>query len=337
VARQRTHVLGLRLGGDGNLLGLVVLILMLAVAFWSRNPRFLSVFNVHALSKSVAIDGMLGLGMMVVLGTGGLNLALGAIGVAGAMVMGWACQDLGLPAAVAIPMGLLAGAAMGAINGSLIVLTRLHSFMVTLATMSIFFGAMVLLSHTQTFEDLPPAVTAFAGLWVGGVVSPLLFVTIAVALALGAFYRLAPGGRELLATGASPDAAELMGLPVRRWFVVAHMLSGLIAALAAIMESFQNYAVVPSMAGQLGVSWLLIAFLAPVLGGTLLSGGAVSVTGTLLGALLADMMTSGLYMARIGQYWVQSFLGLVLLGVLLLDRLRSVLRARRERGVLRDV
>lgn len=166
--------------------------------------------------------------------------------------------------------------------------------------------------------------------------SPLLLVTIGVAILLGIFYRFAPGGRELLATGANPDAAELMGVPVGLWFIVAHSLSGLLAALAAIMDSFKDYAVVPSMAGQLGISWLLIAFLAPVLGGTLLSGGAVNITGTLLGALLADMITSGLYMARISQYWVHSFLGLVLLSVLLLDRARVVARTRRERRTIQN-
>src|SRR5690606_12698830 len=133
-----------------------------------------------------------------------------------------------------------------------------------------------------------------------------------------------------LATGANPKAAELSGVPVRRIVVLAHVLSGLLAAAAGLMVSTRNGAALTSLAGQIGQDWLLPAFLAPVLGGTLLSGGAVSVAGTVLGALLVNTLNTGLRMLAVGDFWIELFLGLILLAAVMLDRARSVWAERRR-------
>jgi ribose transport system permease protein len=329
--RRRSWLAGL---ARSNVLGLTVAILALATALGLATPGFAGKFNVYALSRTVAVDIVLGFSMMVVLVTGGLNLAVGAIGVASAMAGGWLMQTLGLPIAVALPLALALGAAMGAVNGLIVVLTRLHSFVVTLATMSIFFGLMVLLTKAQAFNGLPPALVGFGRLrpW-GGWVSPLLFVSAGLGLLLLYLYRLTATGRSMLAAGANPRAAQLSGLPVGRLFVLCHAMSGALAAVVGVMLTIRNGAALPSMAGQLGADWLLPAFLAPVLGGTLLTGGAVSVVGTALGAVFVDVLTNGLYMLRVGEFWIQSFLGLVLLGAVLLDRLRARLQFGRGGGV----
>ena len=101
------------------------------------------------------------------------------------------------------------------------------------------------------------------------------------------------------------------------------MLSGLLAALAGIMLTARIGAAIPSMAGHLGFDWLLPAFLAPVLGGTLLSGGKVTVFGTMLGAILVTLINNGLYLIDVGEFWVRFFLGMILLGAVLLDRARE--------------
>jgi ribose transport system permease protein len=106
------------------------------------------------------------------------------------------------------------------------------------------------------------------------------------------------------------------------------MLSGVIAAIAALLVVARNGAAIPSMAGQLGQDWLLPAFLGPVLGGTLLSGGRVSVFGTFLGAALVTILTNGLLLLRVGEFWVQSCLGLLLLLAVLVDKLRRMYLAR---------
>ena len=138
--------------------------------------------------------------------------------------------------------------------------------------------------------------------------------------------------RRMLAAGANPRAAEISGIRTG-WIVIAcHMLTGGLAAMAGLMVTARTGAAIPSMAGHLGQDWLLPAFLAPVLGGTLLSGGRVAVLGTFLGAAFVNIITSGLLLMRIGEFWVQTALGLMLLTAVLADRVRHSLL--QQRGII---
>jgi ribose transport system permease protein len=162
------------------------------------------------------------------------------------------------------------------------------------------------------------------------VISPLFLTAVAVSLLLIVLYRFTVLGREMLAAGAAPDAAELSGVRVGRTYVLCHALSGLLAGIAAMMLMARSGAAIPSMAGQLGQDWLLPAFLGPVLGGTLLTGGRVSVIGTFLGAFLVTMLASGLLLFQVGEFWVQTFLGLLLLIAVLLDKARRSFLGKRR-------
>jgi len=313
-----------------NEFGLLVLILLFGAGFATFASGFLSPFNLFTLGRTAAVGIVIGLSMMAVIVTGGLNLAVGAIGVCAAMSFGFAVERLGLPWPLAVLIGLGTGAALGFVNGWTVVRTGLHSFIITLATMSIFFGAMIYLTRAESFRQLPPDFLALGRAKIAGSVSPLLLVTLAVMLALVYLYRFTALGREMLAAGARPEAAELSGVRVGRVFILCHVLSGLLAGVAALMLVARNGAAIPSMAGQLGQDWLLPAFLGPVLGGTLLNGGRVSVTGTALGALLVTLLASGLLLLQLGEFWIQSFLGLLLLFAVLIDKSRRSFLARRN-------
>jgi len=313
-----------------NEFGLVALIVLFALIFSLMTSGFLSPFNLFTLGRTAAINMMIGMGMMVVIATGGLNLALGAIGVSVAMMFGYLIEIVGLPWPLAVLLALAVGAALGFINGWTVVTSGLHSFIITLATMSIFFGAMIFLTHAESFRAIPPGFAALGRMKLAGFLSPLMIVTLITALALVWLYRFTALGREMLAAGANPKASALSGIRVGRVYILCHMLSGLIAGIAALMLTARNGAAIPSMAGQLGQDWLLPAFLGPVLGGTLLNGGRVSVLGTCLGAFLVTMLTGGLLLLQVGEFWVQSFLGLLLLFAVLIDKARILFLARRN-------
>lgn len=313
-----------------NEFGLIVLIAAFALIFALLNPAFVSRFSLFAMGRNMAIDIVVGFSMMVVIVTGGLNLSVGAIAVCAVMTGGWLMEAVGLPLVPAMIGALAMGAALGWINGVLITRSGIHSFIITLATMSIFFGVMIFLTRAEAFRALPPEMTAFGKAKIGGYVSPLLLVTIAVALALSFLYRFTAMGRRMLAAGASPAAAELSGVRVNRTFVACHVLSGVLATIAGLMLTARTGAAIPSMAGQLGQDWLLPAFLAPVLGGTLLTGGKVSVLGTLLGGFLVTMLTAGLLLMQVGAFWIQTFLGLLLLAAVLMDLVRRSYLARNK-------
>jgi ribose transport system permease protein len=312
-----------------NEFGLLVLIALAFTVFASVLPGFTSPFSLFAIGRQIGFDTMIGLAMMAVIVTGGLDLSVGAIGVCAAMAFGWLAERNGLPLALAIPGAILFGAALGAINGYAVVRSGVHSFIITLASMSIFFGIMIFLTKAEAYRGLPPEVAAFGRLKVGGKVSALLCLSLAICGVLVVSYRFTTLGRRMLAAGANSRAAEVSGVRTGQMFIACHALTGALAALAGLMITARTGAAVPSMAGQLGQDWLLPAFLAPVLGGTLLSGGRVAVVGTFLGAAFVNVITAGLLQLRIGEFWIQTCLGLILLLAVLTDRGRHHLLRRR--------
>jgi ribose transport system permease protein len=126
-------------------------------------------------------------------------------------------------------------------------------------------------------------------------------------------------------TGSNLQAARLSGIPTSRRIIQAHTLSGVLAALAGFLLAINS----GSFSADIGKSFLLPSFLAPVLGGTLLSGGSVSVFGTVLGASLTEVIQTGLNLLNFSVEDLNIFIGLVLLVALSLDRLRHVLAERR--------
>jgi ribose transport system permease protein len=315
--------------GSGQM-GLLAIVVVLWAIFSLRAPGFLSHFNLNSLGRSLGIDIVVGFSQMVVLATGGMNLSVGAIGVCSVMTIGYLLQTLGLPIPVAICGGLALSALLGWINGFAIVKSGVNSFIATLATANLFSGGMLILSKAQLFTALPPEVGAFGQAHIGGLPT-LLVVALGIGAALIVLYGFTVLGRQLLAAGANSRAAAMSGVPVDRMVIVAHTLSGFLAGAAGVLLVTKIGGALPSAAGD---EWLLPSFLGPVLGGTLLSGGIISVIGTVIGAALVTTIRSGLLLLQVGNFWLQLFLGVALLGAVMIERYRSV-RAE-KRGAMRQ-
>jgi ribose transport system permease protein len=307
-------------------IGLFAILVVLWVVFPSLAPGFLSKFNLNSLGRSVAVDIVVGFAQMVVLATGGMNLSVGAIGVCAVMLSGYLMQVLGVPIPVAIAGTLALGALLGWINGFAIVKTGVNSFVVTLASASLFSGGMLILTKAVPLNGLPPEFGAFGKSGVLGVPS-LALVALGIAVGLYFLFKHSTLGRQILAVGANARAAEMSGIPVDRTIVFVHALSGALAAAAALMLTSRLAAAMPAVAGD---DWLLPSFLAPVIGGTALSGGIVSVVGTILGALLVSTIRSGLLVLEIGNFWLPLFLGAFLLAAILIERGRAAYVAREQ-------
>jgi ribose transport system permease protein len=321
-------------------LGLLVLVIALSVLFGVLRPAFLDQQLVlFPLLRDIATLTVVALAQLVALSVGHMNLAVGRMAAFGAMFAGLGYDRLGVPMQVGLLMCLAAGAAIGAVTGWLIARTGVSSFVVTLAMDFALLGLVSLMYSSLTddaaFTTHPAGIDALrsysladicAGPICGSPAVPQIAqFTVLAMLALGFLYGCTRIGRELLLTGANPAAAELSGIPTGRRVLLAHTLSGLLAALAGFMAA----AGTGTFRASIGDDFMLPSFLGAVLGGTLLTGGVVSVLGTLLGTALVGVIRKGLDLLGVGLESLNIYLGCVLLLALSADRIRTVVSYRK--------
>jgi ribose transport system permease protein len=276
-----------------------------------------------AFFRFLAVPIVIGLAQMAVLGIGQMNLSVGALTGLCAMAAAWLMIRAGLPAPVAVLAAVALGLAAGAINGALVVFTRINGFIVTLATMTIITGLRYGVNGPATFQGYSPGLRRIGQASLLGLPVVFLFA-LAVAAAVGVFFARTVPGRQLLATGGSPFAARLSGVSNDRSIVIAHALSGLLAGIAAII----TVASAGSVNSSIGDDLLLPSFAAPIIGGVALSGGAVSVLGTCLAASLVRLVDVMRAQFDINQHWVDLIVGAVVLGAVLLGTVRQRLMRR---------
>lgn len=305
-------------------------LLLVTAGFWiffaALASGFLSDFNLFSLLRFAAIGILIGFSQMVVLSIGDMNLAVGAVGGAAGMFAGW-LMATNLPVLLAVLLAIALGSLLGLAGGALVRLTGLNSFIVTLATASLITGAMLILTHAKPFSSLPASLTDFAQVELPGTpISPFFVIMLAIGLGLFLLYRITSLGRQMLAIGANRRAAHMSGLAVGRVVLVTHLLSGSLASVAGAMSIAANNTASPG----LGSDWVLTSFVAPAIGGTLLSGGLVSVFGTVIGGILVATLGSGLLLVGVDNFWLEVCLGVVLLLAVGLDRLTRALGGAAE-------
>jgi ribose transport system permease protein len=299
--------------------GLAVAILIGAVVLAMLSPNFLTEFNLYVMLRSFCVGLLVGFAQMVTLGVGQMNIAVGALGGLVAIAFGGMMEKLGLPIAAAAPLALAIGAAGGLINGLLTVRTGINGFIITLATASAFTGINLGITESIPFYKMPAALVAFGERHVG-IFPYLLVAPLIVAASLGLFFARTVRGRQLLAFGGNAQAAELSGISREKVVVLAHVLSGTLAAIAAVLAVAQLGSAQPTI----GADWLLLSFAAPIIGGAALTGGYISVLGTMFAVILIALIENGLVLAKVDPYWVQFLLGALILAAVGLNRWRAV-------------
>ena len=285
--------------------------------------NLLSAGTLEAFFRFLAVPVVIGLSQMVVLAVGQMNLSVGALTGFCAMVAAWLMLEAGLPAAIAVPAALALGLAVGIANGVLVVLTRINGFIVTLATMTIIQGLRYGVNGPDTFQGYSPGLRAFGRASILGLPAVFL-VAIVVAILVALFFSRTVTGRQLLASGGSPFAARLSGISHDRSLIIAHALSGLLAGVAAVLTVSAS----GSVNATIGDDLLLPSFAAPIIGGVALTGGMVSVTGTVLAAFLVRLVDVMQAQFGINPRWVDLIIGAVVLGAVLLGTIRQKIRER---------
>jgi rhamnose transport system permease protein len=307
---------------------LLLAVLVVEVLIFSRTgTNFLTRGNVFEVIKLSVEIGLLALVLTPVILTGGIDLSVGSLLGLCAILFGKLWRDAHLAWPLAAMLTLLLGTLAGCLNAWLITRLRLPPLIVTLGSFSLFRGlAEAVTQGVDNFTGFPPDYLAYGQGYYGGVVPAQVPVFAVSALALWLLVHRTTFGRAFRAIGYSPEGARYAGLPVERRITLAYAMSGLFAALAALIY----VARVGQAKADAGTGYELLAITAVVLGGTSIFGGVGSVHGTLLGVAAIAVLKNGLTLSDQPAELAGILTGVLLLTVLAGEALLKLLRARRR-------
>jgi len=298
--------------------GMLPVLILLMIGFGLIAESFFTVQNFSIIAQQASINIVLAAGMTFVILTGGIDLSVGSILAAAAVValIVSGIPDIGM---LGIAAALLTGLIFGLINGGLIAFLKLPPFIVTLGALTAVRGVARLLGDDKTVfnPELP-----FAFIGNDSILGVPWLVVIAAAVIIGSWFilRRTVLGLHIYSVGSNPEAARLSGIKVWKVLLTVYAISGLLAGLGAVMTSSRLMA---ANGLQLGQSYELDAIAAVILGGTSFVGGVGTIVGTLIGALIIAVLTNGLVLVGVSDIWQYIIKGLVIIGAVALDRYRQ--------------
>ncbi|HYR06697.1 MAG TPA: ABC transporter permease [Longimicrobium sp.] len=303
------------LGATG---GAVVALVVLVVGNAIFTPNFASAGNFWNVLSQVSITLLVAVGMTYVIATGGVDLSVGSVMAVSAAVAA-VTVDQGIW--IAIPLALLAGMAVGLLNGAFISYFKVQAIVVTLATLLAGRGLAQIINRDGALLTIDDPGFLVLGRGTLGPVPVQVLIAAAVAALAVFVLRATPFGRYVLAAGGNAPAARLAGVPVNRTVVSVYVISGLLAGLAGLVDASRLGA---SAAARIGQGAELDAIAAVVVGGTLLSGGRATLLGTVVGALIMQVIATSFNMLLIPYPWAQAFKAVIILFAVYLQRERRV-------------
>jgi erythritol transport system permease protein len=320
------------------LIALVIIIVIFAV----MSDNYLTAGNLTTITKQVAFNAIVALGMLLVILNGGIDLSVGSIVGFTAAVAGNLFRGVHVPGTdltmfpslwVIIVLSLAIGMLVGWINGLLIARLNLAPFIVTLGMLYVARGLTeVLLNGQNITNELTgqPGLnnTGFFEIFASKPLGlPLAaWVMIILAIIFSILLNRTPFGRWLYATGSNERAAQLSGVPVIRVKTLIYVLSGLCAAIVGILQM----ANISSATADLGTFYELNAIAAVVIGGAALSGGRGTVRGTIIGAFVIGFLANGLVIVGVSPFWQKVITGAVIILAVAVDQIQQIVQRRRS-------
>lgn len=314
-----------RLRRNTGIIRMVALMLLALLFFTVTSPSvFLTGLNLQNMLLAVPEIGILAVAMMISMLTGGIDLSLVSIANLAAITISTTFTALAASdptraeamGPLLILLALAVGIGAGAVNGILIAFVGVTPILATLATMQIFNGLAVVWTGGKTLYGSPAALTVFGQTAVAGI--PVLFlVFVAVALIVGFLINKTPLGLGLELEGSNSVAAKFSGIRSRSLLMRSYLLTGLLGAVTGIVFISRN----PTASADYGASYVLLVIVIAVLGGTNPNGGFATVAGVFLAAMTLQIVQSGFTAMRLSTFQYSIAQGLILIGVLVIDRI----------------
>ncbi|RIQ20202.1 ABC transporter permease [Jiangella rhizosphaerae] len=297
-----------------------IILLLTCIAFTLLNDRFAAPAALSLLIQQTAIVAALAIGQTLIILTAGIDLSVGAIAVLSSMLAAMLAAEHGVPAPLALVVGVATGLAAGSLNGLLVTRVGLPPFIVTLGTLSVFTAVVLIYTGGQSVPgaDLPDALT-WTGttfplgdfrLTYGVVIVALMYLVVGWALSQTAW------GRHVYAVGDDSDAARLAGIRVSRVLFSVYAVAGLIYGLAAWVLIGRAGAASPNAIADANLE----SITAVVIGGTSLFGGRGGILGTLLGALIVQSFAVGLSLAGVDDQYRLLAVGILVIAAVSVDQ-----------------
>lgn len=286
--------------------GLLFVFLLLCLGLSLLSDRFFQPANLINIMRQASINGIVAIGMTLVILTGGIDLSVGSM-LALSAVIGASLLKTGQPVLLSMLAALGVGAGLGAINGLIITCGRIPPFIATLGMLTVARGLTLMYTQGQPVTGLPESFR-FIG---AGTLGPLPMPIVVFGLAFIAIYIMLTRtrlGEYIYLLGDNPTAARLAGIATQRILVLVYALSGFFSALAGLAL----IARLDSAQPVIGAGYEFNAIAAVVVGGTSFSGGEGTLGGTLLGALLIETLNNGLNLLNVSPLWEQVVKGVVI-------------------------
>jgi len=312
----------------------VALVLIIILMSFLQPDAFASATNFYNITRNFAFIGIMSVGMVTVIVTGGIDLSVGSVmGLVG-VIAGVLLQG-GFDWWIAVIGGLAGGMICGLVNGALIAYAGLSPFVVTLGMLSFARSIAIVLSENKMIYQLGPGGPIFKelgggtnvglnGIWHAPIqLANPVWMLIFLAVVVGLILKFTTFGRYLYAIGGNEQAARLTGVPVDRIKLTAYVISGLTAAIAAILiVGWQGSAI-----NALGTGYELRVIASTVIGGANLIGGEGGTYGAFVGAALLEIIRNSLLMQGIDANWQGAFVGVFIVLAVLLEKIRGRRRA----------
>jgi simple sugar transport system permease protein/ribose transport system permease protein len=310
--------LGVRWAAASPAASALVALVVLVVANAALTPNFATASNLWNVLLQVSTVLLVAVGMTLVIATGGIDLSVGSVmAIAGAI----AAVSLHRGIAVAILAALVGALGVGFLNGTLIARLRVQPIVVTLATLIAGRGLAQVISNDGELVAIRSGGFALLGRGHIGPFPVQVVIAIAFVVIAAVVLRSTPFGRYVLAVGGNPAAARLAGVPVSRTLVTAYVASAGLAGVAGLIEAARLGA---SDAAKIGLNVELDAIAAVVVGGTALTGGRATVLGTVVGALIMQVIATSFNMLLIPYAWSLALKAVIILVAVYLQRPRRV-------------
>jgi ribose transport system permease protein len=299
-------------------MGPIISLMVVSIAVAISTDRFLLLDNLNNVALQASIVAIVAIGSTLVILTGGIDLSPGSAIALLTMIMASLLKFQGMSVPTAIVLVLIMSVIMGAINGFLSSYGRIPSFIVTLATLSIFRGIAFLFNDGSPIFSVSTSLEPWFYGQLFGIALPFFYVLITYALAWG-FLKYTPIGRKIYAIGGNESAARLSGINVNQTRLIAFIIAGFTAGIASILMTARLNSGSPNY----GVGTELQAIGAAVVGGASLAGGYGHIVASMIGAAIIVVVQNGLNLNAVPTSWQNITLGAIIVLAVFIDMWRT--------------